>query len=75
MIIIIIILIIILIATFKEGAQLAMAVFSGALKINNEIKIISHVIISKMLTVVIKNLRSTPLVCYKGFRKSPPSSI
>ena len=28
---------------FKEGAQLAMAVFSGALKINNEIKIIGHI--------------------------------
>ena len=38
--------IIITITIFKEGAQLA--------KINNEIKIISHVIISKMLTVGIK---------------------
>ena len=31
-----------------------MAVFSGALKINNEIKIISHEIKSKMLTIGIK---------------------
>ena len=35
------IIIIIIIAIFKEGAQLAKAVFSGALKINNKIKIIS----------------------------------
>ena len=41
---------------FREGAQLTMAVFSGALKINNEIKIISRVIMSKMLTMGIKNL-------------------
>ena len=31
-----------------------MAVFSGAHKMNNEIKIISHVITSKMLTMGIK---------------------
>ena len=48
----------IIIAIFKDGAQLPMAVFSGALKINNEIKIISHVIISKMLTMGVKKSKT-----------------
>ena len=38
--------------------KIYMAVFSGALKINNEIKIISHVIISKMLTMRIKKSKT-----------------